>query len=62
LGAVVEVGAHQMTACTFGREDLRELFIATSRENLAPGEDPAAGSRFQAVPGTAGREVREFVA
>ena len=30
------------------------LFITTSRENLADGEDPAAGSLFTARPGVAG--------
>jgi len=60
LDAVVEVGPRKTTACTFGGENLRELFITTSRENLAPGEDPAAGALFRVVPGVAGMPVREF--
>lgn len=58
-GAVAEkilVDARQVTACTFGGADLSTLFITTSRENLAAGEDPAAGSLFTARPGARGPE------
>ncbi len=60
LDAVVEVGARQVTACTFGGPDLDRLFVTTSREGLAPGEDPAAGALFAADVGVRGRPVREF--
>lgn len=50
----IEVGARQVTACTFGGEDLATLFITTSRENLPAEEDPAAGSLFAATPGVTG--------
>jgi sugar lactone lactonase YvrE len=60
LDGVVEVGARQVTACTFGGTDLDSLFITTSRENLAPDEDPPAGSLFRADVGVRGRPVREF--
>lgn len=50
----IAVGARQVTACTFGGEDRGTLFITTSRENLAEGEDPAAGSLFAARPGVHG--------
>jgi sugar lactone lactonase YvrE len=60
LDAVVEVGARQVTACTFGGPDLDRLFVTTSRENLAPDEDPAAGSLFAVDVGVRGRPVREF--
>jgi sugar lactone lactonase YvrE len=60
LDTIVEVDARQVTACTFGGEGLRELFITTSRENLDPGEDPAAGSLFRVAPGIAGKPVLEF--
>ncbi|WP_114856157.1 SMP-30/gluconolactonase/LRE family protein [Brachybacterium sp. YJGR34] len=56
-GAVAEritVGAQKVTACTFGGEDRATLFITTSRENLADGEDPQAGSLFAVDPGTRG--------
>lgn len=60
LDGVVEVPARQVTACTFGDDDLGRLFVTTSRENLAPGEDPLAGSVFSAEVGVAGQPVREF--
>lgn len=50
----IEVGARQVTACTFGGEDLATLFITTSRENLPEDEDPAAGSLFALEPGARG--------
>ena len=47
----VELPARQVTACTFGGEDLRDLYVTTSRENL---EGPRAGGR-RAVPREGGR-------
>lgn len=55
LADVIEVGAKKVTACTFGGENLDELYITTSRENLADGEDPQAGSLFRVVPGGRGK-------
>lgn len=60
LDGVVEVGARQVTACTFGGADLDQLFVTTSREGLSPGDDPPAGSLFRADVGVRGRAVREF--
>lgn len=60
LDAVVEVPARKVTACAFGGSNLTELFITTSREGLASGEDPLAGSLFRVVPGVRGLPVREF--
>ncbi len=60
LDHVVEVAAAKVTACTFGGPDLDRLFVTTSRENLAPDEDPPAGSLFVADVGVRGRPVREF--
>ena len=57
---VIEVAARKVTACTFGGDGLDELFITTSRENLAPGDDPLAGSLFRARLGIRGLPVREF--
>lgn len=54
LDTVVEVGARQTTACTLGGEDLRTLYVTTSREGLEPDEDPTAGSLYAVgvdVPG-----------
>jgi sugar lactone lactonase YvrE len=60
LDEIVEVGARQVTACTFGGADLDQLFITTSRERLEPGDDPLAGSLFRAHVGVRGLPVREF--
>jgi sugar lactone lactonase YvrE len=60
LSAIVEVDARQVTACTFGGDNLDELFITTSREHLRPGEDRLAGSLFRADVGVRGLPVREF--
>lgn len=56
----VGVGARQVTACTFGGGDLSTLYITTSREGLAAGDDPAAGAVFAVVPGTSGMPALEF--
>ena len=60
LDGVVELPTRLVTACTFGGPGLGQLFITTSRENMAPGEDPLAGSLFQVDPGLTGLPVREF--
>jgi sugar lactone lactonase YvrE len=49
-----------VTACTFGGHDLDRLFVTTSREGLAPGDEPDAGSLYVAEPGVRGRPAREF--
>lgn len=60
LDGVVEVPTRLVTACTLGGRDLDQLFITTSQENMAPGEDPVAGSLFQVDAGLTGLPVREF--
>jgi sugar lactone lactonase YvrE len=60
LDAVVEVGATQVTACTFGGADLDELWITTSREGLGPDDEPTAGAVFRASVGVRGMPVRPF--
>ncbi|WP_369055016.1 SMP-30/gluconolactonase/LRE family protein [Kineococcus terrestris] len=60
LDEVVEVGARQVTACAFGGPDLADLYITTSRENLAEDDDPAAGSVFRYRPGVRGLPVLPF--
>jgi sugar lactone lactonase YvrE len=45
--------ARLVTACTFGGEDLRDLYVTTSREDLEDPE-PCAGALFRArvrIPG-----------
>jgi sugar lactone lactonase YvrE len=49
----VELPVQLVTACTFGGEDLRDLYVTTSRENLEDPE-PGAGALFRVrveVPG-----------
>jgi len=60
LADIVEVPASSVTACTFGGPRLDRLYITTSRERLAPGDEPLAGSLFVADVGVTGRPVREF--
>jgi sugar lactone lactonase YvrE len=60
LADVVHVPASNVTACTFGGPRLDRLYITTSREGLAPGDEPLAGSLFVADVGVTGRPVREF--
>jgi sugar lactone lactonase YvrE len=57
LADVIEVDATQVTSCTLGGPDLRTLYITTSRENLGPDDQPAAGSVFRADVGVAGLPV-----
>lgn len=60
LSAVVEVPAAQVSACTFGGDDLGTLYVTTSRENLPDHEDPQAGSLFAVRPGVTGLPVLPF--
>ncbi len=60
LSEIVEVPVTKATACTFGGENLDELYITTSRENLEDDEQPAAGSLFLAHPGVRGLPTREY--
>ena len=60
LDEVIGVAAGRVTACTFGGADLTQLIITTSREGLAPGDDPLAGSIFTVTPGIAGLPVKPF--
>ena len=60
LDEVVELPTPKVTACTLGGPALDQLFVTTSREGLAPDEDPVAGSLFRARVDVPGRPVREF--
>ena len=57
LQDVIEVPATQVTSCTFGGPNLDTLFITTSRENLAAGDEPSAGAVFSAPVGVRGLPV-----
>jgi sugar lactone lactonase YvrE len=60
LDAVIELPVKKVTACAFGGARLDQLFITTSREGVAPGDDLLAGSLFRAFVGVRGIPVREF--
>jgi sugar lactone lactonase YvrE len=60
LDAVIELPVTKVTACTFGGPNLDELFITTSREDLAPGDEPLAGALFRAAPGVEGQPTRVY--
>ncbi|MEQ4304764.1 SMP-30/gluconolactonase/LRE family protein [Plantactinospora sp. B6F1] len=59
LDVRLAVPARQVTACTFGGPELRDLYITTSRLGLDDPE-PAAGALFRAEPGVAGLPVTPF--
>lgn len=60
LDAVITLPTRKVTACAFGGDDLGTLFITTTREGVAPGDDPLAGSLFGTRPGVTGRPVRDY--
>ncbi|PRY02259.1 SMP-30/gluconolactonase/LRE family protein [Allonocardiopsis opalescens] len=60
LDAVVPLPVSRPTACAFGGPDLDELYITTSREDIDPAHQPAAGALFLARPGVRGARVHEF--
>lgn len=60
LDGVVELPVTQVTACTFGGDDLGELFVTTTRENVPDGEQPLAGALFRCRPGVTGQPVLPF--
>jgi sugar lactone lactonase YvrE len=60
LEDIVEVGATQVTSCTFGGANLDTLFITTSRENLSEKEQPMAGAVFSAPVGVRGLPVLTY--
>lgn len=54
LDLVVELPVSNVTACTFGGPDLRTLYITTSRQGIAEGEQPEAGAVFRYGAGVRG--------
>jgi sugar lactone lactonase YvrE len=60
LEEVLELPVTQVTACTFGGPALDELYITTSRLEVAEGEQPEAGSVFRARPGVTGLPAVPF--
>jgi sugar lactone lactonase YvrE len=60
LADVVELPVTNVTSCTFGGPDLSTLYITTSREGVAEGEQPLAGALFSAPAGVRGTPVLTF--
>lgn len=58
LDAVVDVPVRKPTACCVSPDGT--LYVTTTREGLAPGEEPAAGSLFTARVGVRGLPARAF--
>lgn len=42
----IDLPVSQITTCTFGGEDLRDLYITTARQGLEDGREPLAGGLF----------------
>lgn len=59
LLAEVELPVRLVTACTFGGDDLRDLYVTTSREDLEDPE-PQAGALFRVRVSVPGQPVRAF--
>ena len=57
--AEVTLPARLVTACTFGGEDLRDLYVTTSRERLEHPE-PAAGALFRVRVSVPGKPVLPY--
>lgn len=54
LDEVISLPVSRVTACTFGGADMADLFVTTSREGLADGDEPQAGAVFRMRPGVRG--------
>lgn len=60
LDQVIELPVTNVTACTFGGDGLRTLYITTTKENVPDGEQPLAGAVFACEPGVGGLPARPF--
>jgi sugar lactone lactonase YvrE len=60
LDGVVELPVSQVTACTFGGDDLGTLYVTTSRQGYPAGEQPQAGALFAVRPGVLGAPTLPF--
>jgi sugar lactone lactonase YvrE len=57
---IIDVAATQVSCCGFGGPDLETLFITTSRQGLAEGDQPGAGALFATTPGVRGVAVLPY--
>jgi sugar lactone lactonase YvrE len=60
LDVVVRVPARQVSCPAFGGPDLADLYVTTSRQGLAAGDDPQAGALFRVTPGVRGLPALPF--
>lgn len=60
LSEVIELPVPKVTACTFGGDDGRTLYITTSRDGLTGGELPEAGAIFSVRAGVRGAAPHAF--
>ncbi|WP_240930394.1 SMP-30/gluconolactonase/LRE family protein [Isoptericola sp. BMS4] len=60
VDAEIRFPATQVTACTFGGDDLGTLYVTTSRQDLADYEQPEAGSLFRVDAGVRGLPATPF--
>lgn len=63
LDTVVELPTAQITSCTFGGDDLGELYITSAAEGLSDrerGDQPHAGAIFRVRPGVHGTPAALF--
>ncbi|MBT2484216.1 MULTISPECIES: SMP-30/gluconolactonase/LRE family protein [unclassified Microbacterium] len=60
LIATIELPVPQVSACTFGDDDLGTLYITTSAQGLPVDHDTAAGSVFAVRPGVRGLPVAPY--
>jgi sugar lactone lactonase YvrE len=60
LSEIVELPVPKVTACAFGGRDGRTLYITTSREGMAEGDFPQAGSIFSVEAGVRGAVQHAF--
>ena len=62
LDVIIDLPVSNVTACTFGGDDLETLYVTTSRQGLADDDQPAAGAVFIAHPGVTGLPPHPFAA
>lgn len=60
VDVIIVPGVSNTSAVAFGGPDLDVLYITTSREGIADGEEPCAGSVFAASPGVKGRVLPTY--
>lgn len=60
LAEVVELPVSNVTACAFGGEDLRTLYITTSRMDAPEGGEPEAGALFSYASPIAGLPIGAY--